>query len=145
MRLRRFLTEHRWYDSAMLACFILAFSGATYNHVMDIVRGGLFPYSRWCGAPMGLNIYWTSLSVLDPLAIAALIWRVRLGYVVALAIMLTNVPINIYAGAVYWQLPVSENPALIMQTAFLVFLLLTVHRVWRLSRINDDQFQRRIG
>jgi len=145
MTLKRFFTEHRWYDSAVLICFILAFCGATYNHIMDIVRGGLFPYTRWCGAPLGLNIYWTSLTILDPLAITALFRHVRLGYALALAIMLTDIPINAYAGAVYWRIPVNENTALIMQTAFLVFLLLTVRRVWRLSRMEGNHFKRRTG
>jgi len=33
----------------------------------------------------------------------------------------------------YWSLAIHENPALIMQIAFLLFLLSTVNRVWKLT------------
>jgi hypothetical protein len=67
------------------------------------------------------------------LAIAVVVFHVRAGYVLALLIMLTDVPINLYANAYYWLLPIYKNHALLMQTAFLFFLLLTFRRIWRLS------------
>ena len=90
--------------------FILAFAGATYNHVLDIVRGGLFPYTKWCDAPEIINFYWTGLTLLDPLAVILLQFNVRAGYILALGIMLTDVPINIYAGKHFWQLPLFSKP-----------------------------------
>jgi hypothetical protein len=133
MRIDQFIRKNRWFDSAFLVFFILAFSGGCYNHATDILRGGLFPYSKWYGAPEIFNWYWTSLILLDFFAVAAVCLHVRLGYVVALCIMLTDVPINFHANAMYWMLPVYKNSALMMQTAFLVFLLLTARRIWRLS------------
>ena len=52
---------------------------------------------------------------------------------VALCIMLTDVPINWYVNDHYWMLPLHQNPSLVMQTAFLAFLMVTVRRIWRLS------------
>ena len=101
MKINRSINENRWYDTVILIVFILAFTGATCNHVMDLVSGGLFPYTKRWGTPASLNLYWTSLTILDPLAIAALIINVRVGYVVSLCIMLTNVSINLYANANY--------------------------------------------
>ncbi len=46
MNIKRFIHENRWFDSMILVVFILAFTGATYNHVMDLVSGGLFPYTK---------------------------------------------------------------------------------------------------
>ncbi|MFN2304391.1 MAG: hypothetical protein ACK2TV_11745 [Anaerolineales bacterium] len=133
MKIDRFINENRWFDSVILIVFILAFTGATYNHVMDLVSGGLFPYTKKWGTPESLNFYWTCLTILDPLAIAALIINVRVGYVVALCIMLTDVPINLYANANYWSLAFHKNYALLMQVVFLIFLLLTFCRVWKLT------------
>jgi hypothetical protein len=95
MRINRFINENSWFDSVILVVFISAFAGATYNHVMDLVSGGLFPYTKKWGTPESFNMYWTSLTILDPLAIAVLIMNVRAGYVVSLLIMLTDVPINL--------------------------------------------------
>ena len=133
MRVNQFIKENRWFDSAILIVFILAFTGATYNHVMEIVRGGLFPYAKWFGAPKSLNLYWTSLTLLDPFAILTLIFNIRAGYVLALCIMITDVPINLYANVNYWLLPLYKNYPLLKQVFFLIFLLFTVRRVWRLS------------
>jgi len=133
MRTGQFIRKNRWFDSAMLVVFIMAFTGATYNHVTDMVRGGLFSYAKWYGVPEPFNWYWTSLTVLDPLAVVALWFNVRMGYMAALGIMLTDVPINGYVNTRYWMLPLYENPSLVMQTAFLAFLMVTARRIWRLS------------
>ncbi len=128
--------ENRWFDSVILVVFILAFTGATYNHIMDLVSGGLFPYTKKWGTPESFNLYWTSLTILDPLAIAALIINVRVGYIVALCIMFIDVPINLYTNAYHWSLALHKNYVLLMQMAFLIFLLFTVRRVWRLTVTN---------
>lgn len=145
MRINQFFMANRWFDSAILLVVVMAFAGATYNHAADLMRGGLFPYAKWYGAPESFNLYWTGLTLLDPLAIAALIINVRVGYVLALCIMLTDVPINLYANANYWSLPFHENDALIMQIGFLLFLLLTIRRVWRLSGANHSETIIRFG
>ena len=139
MKLSRFVYENRWFDSIILVVFILAFAGATYNHMMDIISGGFFPYTKKWGTPESLNLYWTSLTILDPLAIAALIINVRAGYVMALCIMFTDVPINLYANTYYWPLPLYENYSLLMQLSFLIFLLSTVHRIWKRTATNDKR------
>ncbi len=133
MGLTQFIRANRWYDTAILIVFILAFTGAAYNHIADMVRGGLFPYAKWYGVPDVFNWYWTSLTLLDPFAMVALLFNIRFGYVVALCIMLTDVPINVYVNAHYWMIPFFKNNALMAQSAFLMFLLLTVRRIWRLS------------
>lgn len=133
MRFKRFIIENRWFDSAILIIFILAFAGATYNHVMDLVSGGLFPYTKRWGTPESFNLFWTSLTVLDPLAIVLLIFNIRIGYVFGIAIMLADVPINLYANTYYWSLAIHDNYSLLIQMAFLVFLLSTAPRVWRLT------------
>lgn len=138
MKINCFIQKNRWPDCVMLIIFIVAFAVATYNHVNDIVKGGMFPYTKG-ETPNILNLYWTSLTLLDPLAIFVLVLNIRIGYIVALCIMLTNVPINLYASVNYGLLPFYENYMLLAQFAFLVFLLSTIRRVWRLSNTLNEQ------
>lgn len=133
MRATQFIRQNGWAEALVPVTFILAFGVAAGNHVIDIARGGLFPYARWYGAPESLNVFWTSLTLLDPLAVLVLLYHVRAGYLVGLGIMFADVPVNVHASIHYWKLPLYQNTSLIMQTAFLMFLLVTVRRVWRLS------------
>ena len=132
--MNQFIRKNHWVDSFIIAIFILAFTGAAINHFADNIRAGLFPYSKLYGANEYLNFYWTSLTILDPVAIITLFLNVRTGYIIALAIMFSDVPINIYATVNYWHLPLHRNYYLIMQIMFLAFLLLTVKRIWKFSQ-----------
>ena len=136
MRFSRFIHENRRFDAFMLVFFISAFAVATGSHVMDIISGGVFPYTKKWGALESLNWFWTSLTILDPLVIVTLLMNVRAGYIFAIVIMLFDVPINLYANQHYWSLAIYENYPLMMQIAFLLFLLSTVRRVWKLNASN---------
>ncbi len=133
MRLDRYIKINGWKESSILVFFVLALLVATYNHINDICIGGLFPYTERWGTPEIFNWYWTSLTLLDPLAVILLVFHTRAGYVAALCIMFTDVPINLYANAYYWHIPLLYNYLFLMQIAFLVFLLVTSRRVWKLS------------
>ena len=133
MRLDRYYKKNGWKESLILILCILALLVATYNHINDILAGGLFPYTGRWGTPEIFNVYWTSLTILDPLAAFLLVFHTRAGYTVALVIMLTDVPINLYANAYYWHIPFYKNYFLLMQIAFLIFLLVMFRRVWKLS------------
>lgn len=128
MNLRKHWKTASPADRIILLIYILAFSGATFNHVSDLVEFGLFPYSEMYGVPAFMNIYWTSLTLLDPLAILVLLLHVRRGCILYLAIMLSDVAVNIYAEIKFWKQPLTESYGLILQVAFLLFLLLTVAR-----------------
>ena len=59
----------------------------TITHSLDLYHGGWLPYDF---RPLPWNIYWTSLTFLDPLA-AVLIWvRERWGVWLGVAIMASN-------------------------------------------------------
>ena len=138
MRLDRYIKRNGWKESLILIFFILALLTATYNHISDIRVGGLFPYTNRWGTPEILNWYWTSLTVFDPLAVILLIFNTRAGYAAALVILLTDVPINLYANAYFWHIPFHNNYFLLMQIAFLIFLLVTFRRVWKLSSFSKN-------
>ncbi len=123
----------------ILLVIALAFLVAACNHAVDMFKNGLFPYAKLYNAPEALNYYWSSLTLLDPLAVILLIYNVRAGLILALCIMFTDVPVNLYANAMYWRLPSYKNYFLVMQILFLMFLLLTASRIWRLSRPARDK------
>ena len=94
-------------------------------HILDIVKGGFFPYLF---APMPINAYWTSLAGLDLLAALSLWRHLRLGLTLTLAIMLSDVMVNSYV-TYGLDIPVSFAP-LQAQTLFLGFVLGCVSFLW---------------
>jgi hypothetical protein len=118
------------FDRAIIIVYVIAFTGATVNHIADLVRGGLFPYSRWWGVPPLMNAFWTSLTILDPAAIVALLVCAEVGCVLYLAVMISDVACNVYAEIVYWKQPVLQSAGLMLQAGFLIFLLFTIGRIF---------------
>lgn len=69
----------------------------TVTHLLDLYYGGWLPYDF---RPLPWNVYWTSLTFLDPLA-AVLIWiKERWGVVLGMLIMASNVLVNGYTAFV---------------------------------------------
>jgi len=75
---------------------LLAFCllGAGLGHVFQLWQGGWLPYRF---APLSLNAYWTALTFLDPIAAILLLWRPRIGLILALLIIISDVAINFFA------------------------------------------------
>lgn len=71
----------------------MLFVGAL-SHVVDLLAHGVKPYVR---APGWLNLYWSSLAVLDTLAAICLIRGKRRGIDLACVIMSTDTAANWYA------------------------------------------------
>jgi len=79
----------------IVSLWVCAFMVATVCHVLDIVQGGWLPYRRYA---LGLNIFWTALTFVDPLAALLLIYRRQAGVCVALAIISIDVAVNSAVG-----------------------------------------------
>ena len=93
--------------------------------LFQLGTGGLPPY-RW--APAWLAAYFTSLTVLDPLAAALLLTRRRAGLHLAAAVLVTDALANWYAT---YCLQVGAGAARIAQaviTVLAVASLLTIRR-----------------
>ena len=119
---------HRPYPvwiKIILAVYIIAFASATWNHLADIIAGGLFPYDKFWEVPWWMNVYWTSLTILDPLAILLLLFYLRPGLFMYFVIMVSDVVINLYANHTYWHIPLPDNFFLLCQVLFLLFLCVT--------------------
>lgn len=123
-------TKVRWLFILYATCFV----GAGLNHAHDLWLGGWLPYMP---APLPMNVYWSLLTVLDPLTAALLFWRPRAGMVLAVLIMISDVAVNSYGkyGLGYGGLV--GDASLQLQTLFLGFVVGTVPFAW--ARLADSR------
>src|SRR5262249_23751027 len=91
---------------------------------------GFLPYRH---VPQAINIFWTSLTVLDLLTVALIWFRPRAGVVLALSIMVADVAVNSYVNFglqqdpwVHWYACASIQ----LQSLFLGFVAGTAPFLW---------------
>lgn len=113
-------------------CVSLFAGGAT--HIFDNIYFGLLPYEF---APTWLNIYWSSLGILDFLAIFLLLKHYKYGIILTIGIMLSNVIVNSLA---FYSLGfISDSLPLQLQTLFLGFCLGSAFLLWQPMRASDNK------
>lgn len=127
-----FTVKKSYVLKILLIIYLLSFLGATYNHAMDLIKYGLFPYQRLnSNVPVWLNIYWTLLTIFDPLAIIFLLYSLNMGLVLYGVVIVSDVLIN------YWFMISTKglfswiNFGQISQLLFLVFYLATVRLIYK--------------
>ncbi|EGQ9183261.1 hypothetical protein D0D70_20795 [Vibrio parahaemolyticus] len=99
-----------------LLCLFMTIGGVV--HLYDNIVDGFLPYDF---APRWLNIYWSALGLLDLLAVYLLVKHRRVGLVLMLLILMTNVMFSSHA---HYTLEILDNNvALQMKTLFLGFSL----------------------
>ena len=77
--------------------FAVCLLGATLNHVQaDIEHGLLWDYGYGSGAAFASRIYWSALTVLDPLAAVLLFIKPRAGIGLTALIILSDAIHNTY-------------------------------------------------
>ena len=108
---------------AVYAACLLA---GTWTHVTLVWRHGLL--WDYGGVSEFTRVYWTSLTLLDPLTALTLFVYPRVGLVATLVIILSDVAHNLWFGATYH---ISFNWMIAAQCAFLIFVLATLRATWR--------------
>ncbi len=115
--------------SLWAACLLVA--GA--NHARILLQHGL--WWDYHGVAPASAIYWSSLTLLDPLVAALLFLRPRPGIVAAAVLIATNVAHNLAVTAHYAPPGTfaarAANPFLLSQIAFLLFVAATARMAWR--------------
>ncbi|MGW8281593.1 hypothetical protein ACWGK7_19145 (plasmid) [Sphingomonas aurantiaca] len=105
---------------------VAGFAIGTVTHTLHLVNVGWIVFDD---APIWMNVYWTALTALDPLAAVLLICRRPIGLALGAAIILSDVGINCYAlygvGLPFGFLPLQ------LQTLFCGFLLGAAGFLWR--------------
>ena len=115
--------------SIWAACLLV---GAA-NHVRILLRHGLF--WDYHGAAWPSALYWSSLTVADPLVAVLLFVRPKAGIVATIFLIATNVAHNLAVTA--YHAPAGEflaraaNPFMIAQILFLLFVAATAPLAWR--------------
>lgn len=101
------------------ACLLLA----GLNHARILLQHGLL--WDYGGVGWASAAYWSSLTILDPLAAALLFARPRWGIVAAAILIATNVAHNLAITRAAF------SPQLLSQIAFLLFVAATARTAWR--------------
>ena len=105
---------------------MLSYGGVV--HVVQLTTGGWPPY-QW--APSWLAIYFTSLTVLDPLA-AFLLWaRQTSGLCIGIAVLVTDAAANAYAVYFLPAAPATARVAQAVVSLLAVAAVITAPRVRR--------------
>ncbi len=120
----------------ILSIYSAGFLGGTFNHIRGLLQEGFLGTD----APLWINIFWDSLTLLDPLA-ALLVWvKPKYGVALAVLIMSSDVIINSYAYAsglfgvtVSGMVPMG----LFLQSLFATYIFVTAPLV--LNRLNRQQ------
>ncbi len=105
-------------ERIVVAVLVAGFAIGTLTHTLHLVNVGWIVFDD---APVWMNVYWTALTALDPLAAALLIYRRPAGLALGAAIILSDVAINSYA--LYGLALPFEFLSLQLQTLFCGFLL----------------------
>lgn len=115
--------------SIWAACLLI---GAV-NHALTLLQHGLF--WDYGGVPWASAVYWSSLTIMDPLAAALLFARPRVGIMSTILLIVTNVFHNLAVTA--QRAPDGEflvaavNPFVASQIVFMIFVLATARPAWK--------------
>lgn len=105
-------------ERIVVGVLVAGFAIGTTTHTLHLVNAGWVVFDA---APTWMNVYWTALTALDPLAAVLLLYRRPVGLTLGAAIILSDVGINSYA--LYGIGLPFEFLSLQLQTLFCGFLL----------------------
>ena len=113
-----------------VAIYVVCFLCATVNHLNDVRSQGFLPYKF---APIYLNFFWTSLTIIDPLAAILLLTKVRIGLYLSIVVILMDISVNIPYFFFIAKVGSGSKGIVLSQIIFAFFLFhtfpVTVHRV----------------
>jgi hypothetical protein len=110
---------------AIRIVYILCLTVATYNHALIVIHQGW--EWNYGGMPIGTAVFWTSLTLLDPLVAILLIWKPRPAVIMLVILIVSDVAHNTWVILKYG----GEGWMVADQWIFLAFVLATIVFVWR--------------
>lgn len=111
------------------ACLLLA----TFNHARILMQHGLaWDYG---GVSVVSAVYWSSLTLLDPLVAALLFARPKIGVLLTITLIITNVVHNLAVTAAFAPkdgllAALASSWTMISQMAFMLFVVATARTAW---------------
>ncbi len=106
--------------------YAICLLGGMSTHAATLWQHGLF-WNYGGGIPQVTRAYWTSLTLLDPLAAILLFVRPRAGVIATVAIISTDVGHNLWFCS---HFHLALNWMVWAQIAFLIFVVATLPIVW---------------
>ena len=123
---------------AILIIYSLGFLVGTCTHAAGLMKYGFLAYE----VPLAINLYWDLLTIADPLT-SLLVWiRIKVGLVLAITIMATDIIINSYAyvQGVFGESEPGMIPlSLFVQSMFGLFVFVTAPVLIEKSRITGSK------
>ncbi|KQQ01491.1 hypothetical protein ASG06_13650 [Rathayibacter sp. Leaf185] len=104
--------------------WVLGFLIGTTTHTADLIIGGPNAYSAF---PLGVRLFWMTLTILDPITAALIVFRRRSGIVLGIVVITADIAVNWTVFATVGGL---SSFGVISQSLFAVLLVVTVRRLW---------------
>ncbi|MFB2582362.1 hypothetical protein ACEXQD_14025 [Herbiconiux sp. P15] len=105
--------------------WVLGFLVGTTTHTADLIVGGANAYGDF---PLGVRLFWVSLTILDPATAALIIFRRRSGIVLGIAVIVADIAVNWTVFVLVGGLSLF---GVISQSLFAVLILATARPLWR--------------
>jgi hypothetical protein len=106
---------------------------AAANHVRILLQHGLL--WDYGGVSWASAVYWSSLTILDPIVAMLLFVRPKVGIPTTIVLTVTNVVHNLAITSLYFPegefLRAAANPFFISQVAFMLFVAGTARIAWK--------------
>lgn len=115
-------------SQVLRAVYAICLAGATCNHVIIHVRFGLLLGAlERSGYQLGTRMFWSALTLLDPLAALLLFIRPRVGLILTIGIIVCDVAHNSWIVHHFGGAP---DAAYCAQVCFLLFVAATLPLAW---------------
>jgi hypothetical protein len=104
--------------------WVIGFLVGTTTHTADLIAGGVNAYG---GFPLGVRLFWVTLTVLDPVTAVLIIFRRRSGVVLGSTVIIADIAVNWTVFATVGGL----SPfGVISQSLFALLIFLTARPLW---------------
>jgi len=104
--------------------WVIGFLVGTTTHTVDLIIGGLNTYS---GFPLGVRLFWVTLTILDPVTAALIIFRRRSGIVLGVSVMIADIAVNWTVFATVGGIALF---GVISQSLFAALVFVTARLLW---------------
>ena len=104
--------------------WVIGFLVGTTTHTADLIVGGLNAYSAF---PLGVQLFWVTLTILDPVTAALIIFRRRSGIVLGSAVMIADLTVN---WTVFVTVGGLSSFGVITQSLFAALIFVTARALW---------------
>jgi hypothetical protein len=110
---------------AIRIVYAFCLAAATYNHAVVLIHHGWD--WNYGGMPMGIIVFWTSLTLLDPLVAVLLFLKPKAAVIMLVILMVSDVANNTWVILKYG----GQGWMVACQWIFLTFVVMTISFVWR--------------